>query len=476
MPGAEDAECSNDDDGKCRPADLLVVDRAEHEGEGGNHTNAEQQSGQDVRHPVGAKVDTRKADGNDQCRGDGENAGLGPTAEIVGDQHGANAVEHRVQRRMATGETVGVGTRIKFDRPRAMQHQLEQGHEHGGAGHRDDEADAAPPGFPQEQIGGNRNGDGGNDDPVAERCHEHHDPVADRRAQAVEQVQDGKVGPHHRFAGGDFSDDPEEGRQGNQQDQRGGQHACRAWMRGVEIARDPLGYPVLTPGEAFDDGRMGVGKQRQDNQDQPAAEHHRQEDDDQESAEHQGQPSADLADGIKCGTCNDTGGDMHDRPGEGGGDVDHRKAGEIHAGHAGDAWNHRFYTRHEAADKDALAAVFLEEILAAFHNVRIFVQRPHGLDLVLEGVADPVGDRIACGRSQGRPDEQRHGIQLAEPDKRSGAHQHHRRRHEKADQEQRFAHGGQKTDQTCQGRVFRDEGQNRIKKFGHGVGRVGREK
>ncbi len=117
-----------------------------------------------------------------------------------------------------------------------------------------------------------------------------------------------RVGPHHRFAGGDFSDDPEEGRQGNQQDQRGGQHACRAWMRGVEIARDPLGHPVLTPGEAFDDGRMGVGKQWQDNQDQPAAEHHRQKDDDQESAEHQGQPSADLADGIKCGTCNDTGG------------------------------------------------------------------------------------------------------------------------------------------------------------------------
>ena len=67
-------------------------------------------------------------------------------------------------------------------------------------------------------------------------------------------------------------------------------------------------------------------------------------------------------------------------------------------------------------------------------------------------------------------------VQLAETDERSGAHQHHRRRHEKADQEQRFAHGGQKTDQTCQGRVFRDEGQNRIKKFGHGVGRVGREK
>jgi len=213
---------------------------------------------------------------------------------------------------------------------------------------------------------------------------------------------------------------------------------------------------------------MRIGKQRQDDQDQPAPEHHDKEDDQEQCTEDEGEPSADLTDGAERGPGNDARTHMGDCPGKGRGDVHHRKTREIHAGHPGNSGDDRFDAGHEAAEEHALTAMAFEELFAADDHVLVLVERPHALDLVLEAVADPVGDGVPGCRSERCPDEERHRVELAKTDKRSRTNKHNGCRHEKSDDEQRFAHGGKKTDQPRQPRVFGNEGQNGVYKICHG--------
>lgn len=240
-------------------------------------------------------------------------------------------------------------------------------------------------------------------------------------------------------------------------------------MRGVEHLRQPARRAVVVGGQPGDEAQPRAGVERQHDQDQPARQHHRDEDQHQEHAEHGGETAADFTQRAEGGSGDEAGAQVDDAPGDGGGDVDEGEARRAHAHHAGDSRNDGLHAGNEAADEDALAAVVAKIGLAALDQRPVAREWPDRLDAVLVMVPHPVGDRVAGDGAQRRPDEDRPGVELAQADQRSRPHEHHRRWHDHADQEQGLPHGDEEHDGICKGGVLADEGHELIEDVGHGV-------
>ncbi len=137
-------------------------------------------------------------------------------------------------------------------------------------------------------------------------------------------------------------------------------------------------------------------------------------------------------------------------PGDAGDAAGLHVAAGRHLHHAGDG-RHEWADRADVAcDQDAFEGVAAEQVLAAVEQLRVAAERPHATQPVAPAAADPVTDAVTGERAQGC---RRHRVRpgdLAQADEHAHREQQRKRRHDRAENDDRIAEGDQKNDRTRQ--------------------------